>query len=222
MTITGNCENKTDEIAVKCFETIQRMYSKEYSEIWNMFYAIHVSEIISLENGEILQQTPEPYFIINLPIPKNNKLPSLIDCFDLYIDGEILDGDNAWFNEKTKKKEKILKKLQFWSFPNILVIDFKRFNYNGQKNQILISFPLDELDLSKYVIGYKKNSYKYELYGVCNHSGGVLGGHYTAYIKNANNKWYHFNDATVSEVEHVEHIISPKAYCLFFRKKQTS
>jgi len=222
MSISGNCENKTDEIAIKCFEMIKNMYSKEYSEIWNMFYAIHVSEITSLENGEILQQTPEPYFIINLPIPNNNKFPSLIDCFELYVEGEILSGDNAWFNEKTGKKENILKKLQFWSFPSILVIDFKRFNSNGQKNQKLITFPLDELDLSKYVIGYKKNSFKYELYGVCNHSGGVLGGHYTAYIKNANNKWYHFDDATVTEVEKIEYIVSPKAYCLFFRKKQTS
>jgi ubiquitin carboxyl-terminal hydrolase 8 len=187
ITISGVSENKTDEIAIKCFEMIKTMYSKEYSEIWNMFYAIHVSEIISLETGEILQQTPEPYFIINLPIPINNKSPSLIDCINLYIEGETLEGENAWFNEKTEKKENISKKIQFWSFPNILVIDFKRFNFNGQKNQILITFPLDELDLSTYIIGYKKNSYKYELYGVCNHSGGVLGGHYTSYIKNANN-----------------------------------
>jgi ubiquitin carboxyl-terminal hydrolase 8 len=221
ITISGISENKTDEIAVKCFKMIKTMYSKEYSEIWNMFYAIHVSEIISLENEEILQQTPEPYFIINLPIPKNNKSPSLIDCIELYIEGEVLQDENAWFNEKTGKKENISKKIQFWSFPNILVIDFKRFNFNGQKNQILITFPLDELDLSKYIIGYKKNSYKYELYGVCNHSGGVLGGHYTSYIKNANNKWYHFNDANVSEVDNIEKIISPKAYCLFFRKKQS-
>ena len=221
ITISGNCENKTDEIAVKCFEMIQKMYSKEYSEIWNMFYAVHISEIVSLENGEILQQTPEPYFIINLPIPQNNKMPSLMDCFDLYIQGEILEGDNAWFNEKTGKKENISKKIQFWSFPNILVIDFKRFNSRNQKNQILITFSLDDVDLSKYIIGYNKNSYKYELYGVCNHSGGVLGGHYTSYIKNANQKWYHFNDALVSEVENVNNIISPYAYCLFFRKKQS-
>jgi ubiquitin carboxyl-terminal hydrolase 8 len=221
MSITGTCENKTDEIAVKCFEMIKNMYSKEYSEIWNMFYAVHISEIISSTTGEILQQTPEPYFIINLPIPQNNKMPSLIDCFNLYVEGETLEGENAWFNEKTNQKENITKKIQFWSFPSILVIDFKRFNSRNQKNQILISFPLDELDLSSYVVGYKKQTYKYELYGVCNHSGGVLGGHYTSYVKNANNKWYHFNDASVSEVDNLENIVSPKAYCLFFRKKQS-
>jgi ubiquitin C-terminal hydrolase len=219
MTISGNVENETDSIALQCFDMIKKMYSKEYSEIWNLFYAVHVSEITHLETGKKLKITPEPYFMIDLPIPQNNKSPSLLDCFELYVEGETLEGENAWFNDETNEKVNIKKRIQFWSFPNILAIDFKRFNSRNQKNQILISFPLDNLDLSKYVIGYKKNSYIYELYGVCNHSGGVLGGHYTAYVKNANGKWYHFNDTTVSEVGLEDSIISPKAYCLFYRKK---
>ena len=219
MTISGKPENETDAIAIQCFEMIKNMYSKEYSEIWNLFYAVHISEIINLETGKQVKITPEPYFMIDLPIPKNNKSPSLIDCFNHYVEGEILEGDNAWYNDEIKEKINIRKKIQFWSFPNILVIDFKRFNNSSQKNQILITFPLDDLDLSNYVIGYKKEIYKYELYGVCNHSGGVMGGHYTAYVKNANGKWYHFNDTTVSEVGLTDSIISSKAYVLFYRKK---
>jgi len=221
MTISGIPENETDTIAIQCFEMIKNMYSKEYSEIWNLFYAVHVSEISNLETGEKIKITPEPYFMIDLSIPENNKSPSLIDCLNHYIEGETLEGDNKWYNEDTKERINIRKKIQFWSFPNILVIDFKRFNNKFQKNQILVTFPIDELDLSNYVIGYKKNNYKYELYGVCNHSGGVMGGHYTAYVKNANGKWYHFNDTTVSEVALIESIISPKAYVLFYRKKTT-
>lgn len=221
MTISGNPENETDIVAIKCFEMIKNMYSKEYSEIWNLFYGVHVSEITCLETGKQLKITPEPYFMIDLPIPQNNKSPTLIDCLNHYVEGEVLEGENAWFNEETNQKVNIRKKILFWSFPNILAIDLKRFNYSFQKNQILVSFPLDNLDLSNYVIGYKKNSYLYELYGVCNHSGGVSGGHYTAYVKNANGKWYHFNDTSVSEVGINESIISPKAYCLFYRKKST-
>jgi ubiquitin carboxyl-terminal hydrolase 8 len=219
MTISGKPENVTDKIAIQCFEMIKNMYSKEYSEIWNLFYAVHISEILNLETGKQVKITPEPYFMIDLPIPENNKLPSLIDCFNHYVEGEVLEGDNAWYNEEIKEKINIRKKIQFWSFPNILVIDFKRFNNSSQKNQILITFPLDDLDLSNYVIGYKKDIYKYELYGVCNHSGGVMGGHYTAYVKNANGKWYHFNDTTVSEVGLPDSIVSSKAYVLFYRKK---
>ena len=219
MTIKGNVQNERDEIAVKCFEKIKQMYSKEYSEIWNLFYAVNVSEIWNNETNVKIKVNPEPYFMIDLPIPSNNKSPSLIDCFEHYVEGEVMEGENAWYNDETKEKINIRKKIQFWSFPQILVIDFKRFNSRNQKNQILITFPLDNLDLSKYVIGYKKSSYIYELYGVCNHSGGVLGGHYTAYVKNANGIWYHFNDTNVNEVEKNESIISPKAYCLFYRKK---
>jgi len=220
MNISGNPENETDELAIKCFNMIKNMYTKEYSEIWNLFYGVHVSEIVSLETGKKIQQTPEPYFMIDLPIPANNKTPNLIDCLNLYIEGEELTGENAWFNDETKEKINIRKKILFWSFPNILVIDFKRFNSRNQKNQIFIDFPLDNLDLSSYVIGYKKQTYVYELYGICNHSGNVYGGHYTCYVKNANGKWYHFNDTSVIEVSLVSAIVSAKAYVLFYRKKQ--
>jgi ubiquitin carboxyl-terminal hydrolase 8 len=216
ITVTGNPENETDNLAIKCFEMIKNCYSKDYSEIWNLFYAIHVSEISRTDNGKILSTNPEPYFMVDLPIPPDNKSPSLIDCFNYYVEGEIIQN---YKDETTNETVDIKKKILFWSFPTILAIDLKRFNSRFQKNQIYIAFPIDELDLSPYVIGYKKENYKYELYAVCNHSGGVMGGHYTSYVKNANGKWYHYNDTSVSEVGIQDSIISPKAYVLFYRKK---
>ena len=219
MTISGNEVNETDKIAKLCFETMKQMYSTDYSEIWNMFYGIHISQLMSMETHQVVSLRPEPYFIISLPIPSENKSPCLLDCFDLYVKGEILDGDNAVLNENTNKKEATQKNITFWSFPNILVIDIKRFDYRNKKNQMLITFPLENLDLSKYVCGYNSSSYVYDLYGVCNHSGNVLGGHYTAFVKNSNGKWYHFNDTMVNEVMQPNDIITPKAYCFFYRKK---
>jgi ubiquitin carboxyl-terminal hydrolase 8 len=216
ITVTGNPENETDNLAVKCFEMIKNCYAKDYSEIWNLFYAVHVSQISRSDNGKILSTNPEPYFMVDLPIPPDNKSPSLIDCFNYYVEGEVIQN---YKDEETNETIDIKKKILFWSFPNILAIDLKRFNSRFQKNQIHITFPIDELDLSPYVIGYKKDNYKYELYGVCNHSGGVMGGHYTSYVKNANGKWYHYNDNSVSEVGIEGSIISPKAYVLFYRKK---
>lgn len=220
MVVTGNIENEKDLLAKKCFEMIKSMYTKEYSEIWNLFYGIHVSYIISKEKEEVLRTNPEPFFMIDLPIPQNNKSPTLYDCFDLYIEGELMENENAWFNETTNEKENIKKTLKFWSFPTILTIDLKRFNYSGQKNEILVDFPLDELDLRKYIIGYKKDTYIYELYGVCNHIGNEMGGHYFSYVKNANGKWYEFNDTSVIEISNLNKLISPYAYCFFYRKKK--
>ena len=87
----------------------------------------------------------------------------------------------------------------------------------NNKNQKIVDFSIENLDLSKYVIGYKKHGYVYDLYGICNHSGSVHGGHYTAYVKNANDKWYCFNDTTVTEINETL-LISSKAYCYCYRK----
>ena len=224
MTIDGSIKSNTDKIAVQCFEMTKRMFSKEYSEIWQMFYGIHVSQIISIDepvnaSSQVLSSSPEPFCIINLSIPQDNKNPSLLDCFDLYVEGEKLEGENAWYNEATNEKQSVYKKIIYWSLPEILIIDIKRFNNKNNKNQMLITFPLENLNLSKYVIGYKRESYVYDLYGICNHSGSVSGGHYTSFVKNANGKWYHFNDTSVVEVVNQGYLISPKAYCLFYRKK---
>jgi ubiquitin C-terminal hydrolase len=219
MTIEGTVKDEKDKIAVKCFKTIKQMYEKDYSEIWNIFYGTQISHLEHAQTGETLGMRPEPYFIINLPIPENNKSPSLIDCFDKYIEVEILDGDNCVMDENIGQKVPAKKKLLFWNFPQVLVLDIKRFNSANRKNQTLIDFPLENLNLSKYVVGYNKNTYIYDLYAVCNHSGSVFGGHYTSFVKNANGKWYHYNDTNVSEVGIVQHIITPKAYCFFYRKR---
>jgi ubiquitin C-terminal hydrolase len=217
MTIEGVVQDEKDKIAVKCFERIKQMYENDYSEIWKLFYGVHVSQLECIETGEKFSMVPEPFFIINLSIPINNKCPTLVDCFDLYVKGEIMDGDNCV--EKRGKKVAATKNIMFWNFPDILVIDIKRFNSVNRKNQVMIDFPLENLNLSKYVIGYEKNKYVYDLYGVCNHSGSVMGGHYTSFVKNANGKWYHYNDTSVSEVGMVQQIVTPKAYCFFYRKQ---
>ena len=102
---------------------------------------------------------------------------------------------------------------------NILCIDFKRIDATNKKRHTIVDFPLNNLSLEKYVLGYNAKSYVYELYGVCNHHGSALGGHYTAFIKGKTDKWYEFNDTRITMLSSDEHIVSPTAYCLFYRKK---
>ena len=65
-------------------------------------------------------------------------------------------------------------------------------------------------------MGYNKESFIYEVFGICNHSGNCFGGHYYSYIKN-NNKWFIFNDTNVSEISENK-LITNKAYMFFFKK----
>ena len=221
MQISGVQTNPTDQLATTCYTMMKNMYKKEYSEILTIFYGIHVSEIVSVTtpSAAVLSTTPEPFSVLSLSIPKNMNEPSLYDCLDLYCEPELLTGDNAWFNAKTQQKEPAQRKICFWSLPEVLIIDLKRWHGHTHKTHQLVKAPLENANFSKYVKGYNAAAYVYDLFGVCNHGGGVQGGHYTAYIKNANGKWYDFNDTNVNEMS-AEKIISPHSYCLFYRKKK--
>jgi len=221
MKINGNALNGTDAMALKCYEMLQETYKKEYSEIMNMFYGIYVSEITSKDGKKVHSMKPENYFILDLPVIDGNRMATnLYGCFELFTKSEIMEGENAWFNETTGKKEDVSKQITFWNFPDVLVLSLKRFTPDGMnKINSLVEFPLEDLDLSKFARGYKKTSFKYNLFGVCNHMGGVMGGHYTAFVKNAENKWLHCNDTNVTVLDDLTKIVTPMAYCLFYRKK---
>ena len=214
--ISGVPQNNSDKLAKICYKMIQNMYSKSYSEILDLFYGIQVSQIKCLEN-KVKSLTPEPFSVINLSIPSNIKNPTLFDCFDLYSKGELLDGDNAWYNDETNQKQNVIKNLCFWSLPDILIVDLKRFTHDNRKIHTIVNVPLTNINLNKYIIGYNKNDSIYDLYAICNHSGSTWGGHYFAYIKTANNKWMMFNDTIVKEISENK-LITEKSYCFFFRK----
>ena len=233
MTIDGNPKNKRDKMAKMCYEMMQKEYTENYSEILNMFYGIHVSTLTSVgvakSNDEYLSIRPEPFMVISLPIPSEAPLKqdhiSLMDCFDLNCESELMEGENAWFNESLGKKQNVYKRLVYWSLPEIMVIDIKRFEYNYKtdsfvKNQSNIKIPIENVSFSKYVEGYNKDSYVYDLYGICNHHGDENFGHYTSTIKTADSRWFNFNDSTVKEIQiKGSEIIGNTPYCLFYRKK---
>jgi len=218
--VDGTPKTDKDKLAISCYTTIKRMYEKEYSEILGIFFGIHTSIVDA--SRKLLSTSPEPFFILSLPIPTSRPSPTIQDCFDLYTSEEHLTGENQYVvDETTKEKVDATKRILFWSLPKVLIIDLKRFIVSGNRltkytGNVIFS-PREHLDLSKYIVGYNPSHYKYELYGVCNHMGGLTGGHYTAYIKKPSGQWWHFNDASVSQMRK-EDVCSPSAYCLFYRQ----
>ena len=243
MDIKGNIKTKKDEMGKACYEMMKTQYTKDYSEFLNIFFGIHVSVLtpipeqplrVNPEDSIYLSIRPEPYMLIHLPIPsreelhieKTDKNITLFDCFDKHCERESLEGENAWFNETINKKQNVHKRLLFWSLPNVMIIDIKRFitsytNRRMKKNQQFIDIPISNVDFSKYVEGYAKETFIYDLYAICNHHGQIECGHYSATIKNSNGKWYNFNDTQVKEILITDNIISGNTpYCLFYRKKK--
>jgi ubiquitin C-terminal hydrolase len=222
--ICGNPLNKKDEMAMEAAKSFKNYFEKDYSEIIYLFYGQIQSNIIDSKTGKIISISYEPICHFNLPIPyldylEDNDIENIdihiTDCFDVFCEEEELDEENLF--EQNGKMISIEKKINIWEFPKILMVTFKRFDENLQKNNHFINFPLKNLDLSPYCLNYTNSSAKFNLFGVCNHSGGVRGGHYYAYCLGDDNKWREFNDNQVSEIL-VENVVSSHAYVLFYKK----
>ena len=234
MTITGSVNNEKDIVGRKCYEMMRQMYTKNYSEMLNLFYGIQMSVIADMNDPtKILSISPEPFSIISLSIPiveipgtGKTRVPTLFDCFQHYCAGEVMEGENAWFNDTTKQYQNVKRGMMYWSLPNIMIIYLKRVQFTDRgptKVSIPVDIPVRGLNLSSFVNGYKRDSYIYDLYAVCNHHGNFSkSGHYTVTICTASGVWYTFNDENVKQVEmNCDSFTSHLPYCLFYRKQQT-
>jgi len=115
-----------------------------------------------------------------------------------------------------------------WRLPEILVVHLKRFCYkNGksyrEKIESFIHYPIEGLDLSKYLKAETKENVIYDLYAVSLHFGSLGGGHYTASCKNfKTGKWYKFDDSTVNQENDQQKLQQSAAYLLFYEKRKTN
>uniref|UniRef100_A0A673GZD5 Ubiquitin carboxyl-terminal hydrolase n=1 Tax=Sinocyclocheilus rhinocerous TaxID=307959 RepID=A0A673GZD5_9TELE len=163
-------------------------------------------------------RTFETFMYLTLEMTSSSKC-SLQDCLKLFSKEERLTANNRFYCRHCKTHRDAIKKMQIWKVPPILLVHLKRFKYDGrwrEKLQTLVDFPLDNLDLSQYVIGPKPNLKKYSLYAVSNHYGGLDGGHYTAYCKNPlKQRWFKFDDHEVSDIS-ASSVRSAAAYIFFY------
>uniref|UniRef100_A0A8C4NYN4 Ubiquitin carboxyl-terminal hydrolase 8 n=1 Tax=Dicentrarchus labrax TaxID=13489 RepID=A0A8C4NYN4_DICLA len=196
---------------------------------WSKHKLLNESIIVALFQGQFKStvqcltchrksRTFETFMYLSLPLASTSKC-SLQDCLRLFSKEEKLTDNNKVFCRHCKAHRDSTKKLEIWKVPPILLVHLKRFSYEGrwkQKLQTFVDFSLDNLDLAQYVIGPKQNLKKYSLYGVSNHYGGLDGGHYTAYCKNAlKQRWYKFDDHEVSDIS-TSSVKSSAAYILFY------
>ena len=216
MTVAGEPRTDQDMLARDCYAAVRSMFENEYSEILPVFYGVHVSRVSSV-GGEVLSTRPEPFSVLSLPIPGSQKQCTLDACFDAYCAPCDLTGDNQYETDDGKRVD-ATRSLFFWNLPQVMVVMLERWTYGARKDQRMVDAPR-ELDLSRHVRGYKASSFVYDLYAVCNHSGGQAGGHYTAHVKpHGGDAWYEFNDTHVRRMD-PQRAVTPYAYCLFYRKK---
>ncbi|KAJ1180428.1 hypothetical protein NDU88_005649 [Pleurodeles waltl] len=210
-------------------ENIDHLDDSKAAELaWLKHTQLNESIIVKLFQGQFKStvecltchkksRTFEAFMYLSLPLASTNKC-TLQDCLRLFSKDEKLTDNNRFDCSHCKTRRDSLKKIEIWKLPPIVLVHFKRFSFEGrwkQKLQTFVDFPLECLDLSQYVIG-PKNNLKYNLFAVSNHYGGLDGGHYTAYSKNAlRQHWFKFDDHEVSEIS-TSSVKSSAAYILFY------
>ena len=150
----------------------------------------------------------------------NHSTITLGDCLKNFSKEEKLEAGNEWYCPKCKKHTLATKKMELYYLPKILIICFKRFmreSYRWRKNEQLVDFPINNLNMGDYMIGPDKEHSKYNLFAVSQHYGSTAFGHYTAVCKNFN-KWYSYNDSSVHPCSEND-ARSSAAYVLFYRRE---
>jgi ubiquitin C-terminal hydrolase len=146
---------------------------------------------------------------IYLLLDINNDTKTLDDCYRLSKSSELLE-DNTYYCNNCKNNTIATKRTNIIKWSNNLIIWLKRFKQNGNK--------LDKVDnLIQIPLLWRHNM---ELQGFIIHSGGLHGGHYM-YAGLVNNKWFLFNDSSVTEIFYTEQLNNflNNAYLLYYKQK---
>lgn len=129
---------------------------------------------------------------------------SVTDSFKTYIQEETLEGDNKYAAEGYGLQD-AKKGVIFESFPSVLHLQLKRFEYDFQRDAMMkvndrYEFP-EVLDCAPYLedSADKSESYIYHLHGVLVHSGDLNAGHYYAFLKpEKNGDFFRYDDDRVT------------------------
>uniref|UniRef100_A0A7S1CE05 USP domain-containing protein n=1 Tax=Bicosoecida sp. CB-2014 TaxID=1486930 RepID=A0A7S1CE05_9STRA len=131
---------------------------------------------------------------------------SLSDCLVKYTGEETLDEDARWECSGCHKLERATKSIALWRLPDVVIIILKRFIFDGYsytKNDALVSFPINGLDLRPWMgVDVPEDSSVYDLVATSNHTGSLSGGHYTARAKSPlTGCWHVYDDTHVTEIK---------------------
>ncbi|KAF1918723.1 hypothetical protein BDU57DRAFT_511450 [Ampelomyces quisqualis] len=166
----------------------------------NMFVG-KMKTYISCINVDFESSRIEDFWDIQLNVSGNKNLD---DSFKDYIQVETMDGENKYFAEGFGLQD-AKKGVIFESFPPVLHLQLKRFEYDFQRDAMMkvndrYEFP-EVWDASPYLSegADRSESWIYHLHGVLVHSGDLNAGHYYAFLKPAKDgHYYKFDDDRVT------------------------
>jgi ubiquitin C-terminal hydrolase len=210
------------------------------NEAWKQHVSFNRSIIVDLFQGQLRSRvtctvcnyssiTFDPFTSLSLPLQDEHgkrRVKTLSQALQLFTSEERLTDKNSWDCPKCQLKVEAIKKMDIWRLPPVLMIHFKRFQYNQFGDRIskldnFITYPVADMDFSPFGAGgtpFIGGPALFDLIAVSMHAGSVNSGHYTTIAFNqVVGNWYLFDDQSVNRVT-ADATQSNEAYVLFYSR----
>ena len=214
----GTPKNDTDKLVIESIDALSKILNYKYSIVNELFFGMYYYQYKSIEKNSldmIVSKKFEHFNNLTLEFNGNN----LIENLDIFFKNELLDTE--LYHDESKKKYKVSKNIKIVNSPKYLFITLKKYNNFNKKHNNQYTFPLFNLDFSKYCLGYDQYECNYDLLGAICHQGNLDYGHYYTILNN-NNTWYTLNDDNISifNIEKNKDRLYNDAYVLLYMKNK--
>lgn len=197
-------QQDVQELSRKLMERMEeKMKGTAAQNVLPQLFCGKVKTYISCINVDYESSRVEDFWDVQLNVSGNRTIE---DSFRDYVQVEKMDGENQYFASDKFGLQDANKGVIFQSFPEVLHLQLKRFEYDIERDAMMkindrYEFP-ETFDASPYLSedADRSESYVYQLHGVLVHSGDLNAGHYYAFIKPAKDGWfYKYDDDRVTK-----------------------
>lgn len=197
-------QQDVQELSRKLMERMEeKMKGTEAENVLPKLFCGKLRTYISCINVDYESRRVEDFWDIQLNVSGNKNLE---ESFKDYVQVETMDGENQYFASDEHKLQDARKGVIFESFPDVLHLQLKRFQYDIDHDAMMKindrhEFP-DTFDAAPYLSDEadRSESWMYQLHSVLVHSGDLNAGHYYAFIKPEKDGWfYKYDDDRVTK-----------------------
>lgn len=197
-------QQDVQELSRKLMERMEeKMKGTQAENVLSKLFCGKVRTYISCINVEYESRRVEDFWDIQLNVSGNKNLE---ESFKDYVQVEVMNGENQYYAGEQFKLQDANKGVIFETFPEVLHLQLKRFQYDVDRDAMMkindrYEFP-ETFDAAPYLSddADKSEPWVYQLHGVLVHSGDLNAGHYYAFIKPSKDGWfYKYDDDKVTK-----------------------
>ncbi|XP_041840860.1 myb-like protein X isoform X2 [Melanotaenia boesemani] len=206
--------------AAECFEKILSCSSQQALQIFQG----QLTHRNTCSKCHTATYDDQPFWSLPLPLVDSDKDYCLMDGIQSFFEESNISGESQMYCNQCKAKADATIKADIKHPPQVLTLLMKRFKFDYNHMKYVKMSNKVEIPIILQIPHNGDQSQTYELYACVQHSGDLKHGHYTVNIKpHDDEKWYNFNDTTVTSADYKKSSFrSQNAYLLFYRKSSAT